>query len=357
MSRIMMKTLVLFAIASVTHSAAGGAQDRSVTRVMLDRGRAAIDQAQYQRADTIARDVLSLALLTRSARAEALELLAAANYPPDTALRQRAIARNAISQFIQLDLSNMIPRELSSPGLDSLYVNVLAHTYAMSVSVRADNPIVGINGVAPMRVRANEPSTFVLTAQSRDGIETVVLDSAAFTEDAVLNLRVARNQQLILRDGQQYDFVVAARQVATGEVLSRMIDGTVAVPAISYVKTSELTDSITTLPERSRPQRAINIGTALGFGLATIAMGLQLRAAHPINSAAADNRVVGVGVLMIAGASVAAWFDKGRPLDRNIAANRAAEAARAGQEAASAEENARRAAAYRAHITLNPDGR
>src|ERR1041385_854245 len=271
MIRTCTKTIELCAIALFASANLAIAQDRSPTRVMLDRGRAAVDQGQYQRADTIARDVLSLALLTRAGRAEALELLAAANFPPDTAQQQRAIARNAISQFIQLDLLNTIPPELSWPGLDSLYRNVLAHTYAMSVNARRDNPIVGIDGSAPPRVRANEPSTFILSAQSRDGIESIVLDSASFTTDATLNLRVARGGVLILHDAQ-YDFVITARQVATGEKLTRTFDGTVAVPAISYVNVPVAVDSITKRPERSQPQRALNIATAVGIGAATIAI-------------------------------------------------------------------------------------
>ena len=356
MRRLRMNTIGLCSIACLAAVSLANAQDRSVTRVMLDRGRSAVDQGQYQRADTIARDVLSLALLPRSARAEALELLASANYPPDTALQQRAIARTAISQFIQLDLANTFPAELSWPGLDSLYRNVLAHTYAMSVAARRENPITGIDGTAPLRVRTNEPSTFLLTAQSRDGIESIVLDSATYTTDATLNLRVARGGALILKDAQ-YDFVITARQVATGEKVTRTLDGTVAVPSIAYVSVPVVVDSITNRPERSRPQRALNIGTAVGMGLATIAMGLELRAAKPIASTSTDNRVIAVGVLMMAGISTAAWFDRGRPLDKNVDANRLALAALSGKQAAAREENARRAAAYRAFITLNLDAR
>ena len=242
------------------------------------------------------------------------------------------------------------------PGLDSLYKSVLAHTYAISVNARRDNPITGIDGTAPLRVRANELSSFVLTAQSHDGIESIMLDSASSTMDTVLNLRVGRRGALILHDAQ-YDFVVTARELSTGQVSSRILDGVVAMPTISYVPTLPVRDSITTRLERSRPQRALNIATAVGFGAATIAIGLKLRAAHPIATTAADNRCIGAGILMTVGASIAAWFDRGRPLDRNIAANRGAKAALSGEQAAAREENARRAAAYRAFITLNPDAR
>lgn len=356
MTRTRTKTVLLFLITLISAAAVAQGQDRSVTRVMLDRGRAALDQSQYQRADTIARDVLSLAFLARSARAEAFELLAAANFPRDTALQHKAVAINAISQFIQLDLSNAVPTELAWPGLDSLYKSVLAHTYAISVNARRDNPITGIDGTAPLRVRANEPSTFVLTAQSRDGIESIILDSASSTMDTVLNLRVGRRGALILHDAQ-YDFVVTARQLSTGEVSSRTFDGVVAMPTISYVPTLPMQDSVTTRPERSRPQRALNIATAVGFGAVTIAIGLKLRAAHPISTTSADDRCIGAGILMTVGASIAAWFDRGRPLDRNIAANRGAKAALSGEQAAARQENARRAAAYRAFITLDQDAR
>lgn len=352
-----MRHILWSAGAVVCFASSVAAQERSAARQMLDRGRAALGGLQYLQADTIARDILSMAFLPRSARAEALELLAAANFPDAAAHQRAAEARSAISQLLSLDLALTIPPELSWHGLDSLYRDVLERTYAMSVSARRENPIVGIDGTSPLRVRANEPSTFVLRARTRDGIELIVLDSIPVATDTTLMLRVSKAGTPILRDGE-YEFVVTATQVVSRETVQRIIEGSAAVPAINYVTVPSGADSASLLPERSRPQRTAGIVTGAVLATATIALGAALRAGDPIRgSARSDARYVGVGVIMGLAAGTAAWFDKGRVLDKNVASNRQASREMASRAAAAREENARRGSAYRASIILNPEAR
>src|SRR5688572_16556540 len=109
--------------------------DRTPSRELLDRARASLNNLDYARADDAARNVLSLGLLSRAARIEALQLIAAANYPDPPAERKEPAARSAIAQLIQMDLGLTIARELSTIGLDSLYQSVLTTTYGTSVFV------------------------------------------------------------------------------------------------------------------------------------------------------------------------------------------------------------------------------
>ncbi|MGQ0639367.1 MAG: hypothetical protein ACT4P6_01130 [Gemmatimonadaceae bacterium] len=331
--------------------------DRSATREMLDRGRAALNDLRYQRADSIARDVLSLGMLPRPARVEALQLIAAANYP-ELAVEQRiAPARSAIAQLLSLDLALTIPRELSWTGLDSLYRDVVATTYATSVLVRRENPIAGINGTALLRVRANRPSSFALRARTRDGIEAVLLDSVSGAVDTTLTLRVARDDKLILRGGE-YDFIVTAVDVGTKETVAKTFDGVALVPPLEALAVPARVDSTVLRAERTRPEKTTGIVAGVLLGVATIALGKGLRASDPIKSdGETDSRYTAAGIVMIVGSIAAAWYDKGRVLDKNREANRKMASDVLTRQRIAREENLRRAAEYRASITLNPEGR
>ena len=56
-------------------------------------------------------------------------------------------------------------------------------------------------------------------------------------------------------------------------------------------------------------------------------------------------------------AGEAAWFDRGRMLDKGMASNRRALGELANRQRAAREENHRRIASYRASLTVNPEVR
>jgi hypothetical protein len=336
---------------------AGAQSERSVTREMLDAARAALSDLQYGRADSAARDVLLLAMLPRAARVEALQIIAAANLPDDPVARRPAAARSALTQLLRMDLANQIPPELSSSALDSLYREVRSSIYAVSVVVRRDNPITGIDGVSLLRVRANRPSSFTLTARSKDGIESIALDAVESSTDTTLGLRVARNGQLLLR-GSEYEFVITAVELASRETVTRTYEGTVAIPAIEYQAVPSGIDSLLLKPERAAPERVPGIVAGILVGGATVLLGQNLRAGEPVKSAfAPERRYMNAAFLIAVGAGVAAWFDRGRVLDRNVEANRRLVLEAESQRRAAISENAKRASDYRANITLNTEAR
>ena len=75
-------------------------------------GRAALNAFQFQRADTMAREVLSFGgRARRSYRIEALQLLAAANFPAGAVSRETVEAHNALVALIKLDLEPGLPQD------------------------------------------------------------------------------------------------------------------------------------------------------------------------------------------------------------------------------------------------------
>ena len=331
--------------------------DRSPVRDVIDRARAAMNDLQFTRADSLAREVLAMgSRLRKTDRLDALQIVAGANYPEAGGDRKEAQARSAIAEMLRIDLGSTLARELTWAGLDSIYRDVARTTFAVSVTARRDNAITGINGTAPIRVRSSRPARWMLIARSRDGIESILLDTISRATDTTLRFIVARDRKPILR-GSEYEFVVTATDPQTQESITRRYDGIVIVPAIDFVPIPSTIDSTRLLPERAKPQRIPVVIGGVVLGAATVALGKQLRQ-DPIKSGAeTDTRFTGIGIA-IAGASVAAaWFDRGRVLDRNIASNARLRTDFERARRAAMAENERRAGDYRASITLNPEAR
>lgn len=118
-----MSRIVAFAFLFVLASplAAQQQQGSPVTDMMI-RGRNALNDLRYHEADSVARRVLALGtLLSRQQQVDALQLLAAAAYPDEAAEQKTDSAITAIRRLVELGASQGIPREMSHPGLDSLF--------------------------------------------------------------------------------------------------------------------------------------------------------------------------------------------------------------------------------------------
>jgi hypothetical protein len=353
----MLSRRIVILMLSVPMIAGAQGGDRSVSREILDRARAALSSLEYARADEAARSVLSMGLLSREARIEALQLIAAANFPDPPAERREPAARSALAQLIQIDLGLTIARDLSTAGLDSLYQSVLLSTFGTSVFVRRENPLNGVDGTAPIRVRASRPSAISVSLRTKDGIEQFLLDSVPNAVDTTLALRVSRNGRPFIRGGQ-YDLVVTAIDLTSRQAVVKEFDAVALVPAIDYVQVPTAIDSTLLKPERSRPERAGGFVAAGLVGIGTFVLGRSLRAPDPIRaSGETDRRYATIGAVLALGTAAAAWFDRGRVLDKGISSNRVALSDLSNRQRAATEENVRRSADYRASITVSPESR
>jgi hypothetical protein len=119
--RILKSALV---IGAVTASPAIGwaqvAQAGSPVTDMLTKSKNALNDLQYARADSFARQVLALgSLLTVEQQIQALELRAAAFFPEETGPQKQDSAVVVIRQLLALG-GKGVPKDLSWAGLDSL---------------------------------------------------------------------------------------------------------------------------------------------------------------------------------------------------------------------------------------------
>lgn len=118
MRRIITFTLVFAFAAPVSAQT----QQGSPVIDMMIRGRNALNDLRYQEADSIARRVLALGtLLTKQQQVEALQLRAASAFPDEQGAQHQDSAISVIKQLVELGATQGMPRELSWPGLDSLF--------------------------------------------------------------------------------------------------------------------------------------------------------------------------------------------------------------------------------------------
>lgn len=356
-----MHRLALFAAAislgMPQHLPGQPSRERSPVEELLDRARNALNDLQYARADSMAREVVALGnRARRNHRVSALQIIAIARFPESEQERDSTMARVALSQLVKLDLDARIPREFAWSGLDELYEEVRRATYSISAVVKRDNPILGIDGVSTIRVRSNRPTRFVLQARVPASGETVVIDSVAAAVDTVLKLRVARDGRPILQSGE-YQILVLGTDLRSSETVARRFEAVALVPTLDVAAVPRTVDLTKVQPERAAPQRVRGIVAGVLAGASAIAIGKTLRGSEPIKSSGAtDGRATTLGVFIAVAVGAAAWFDRGEMLSDNIAANRRLMREFEENAARLVAENEQRKRDYRANISINPEG-
>lgn len=123
MIRTSARFIIILCAAAAT--AAAQSQQGSPVADLMQRGRNALNDLRYAEADSIARRVLALGnLISRSQQVEALQLRAAAAFPDEQGAQNQDSAIVFIRQLIEHGAGQGMPRDLSWPGLDSLFAMV-----------------------------------------------------------------------------------------------------------------------------------------------------------------------------------------------------------------------------------------
>jgi len=113
--------VLAFTLCATSTLSAQTQQGSPVTDMMI-RGRNALNDLRYREADSLARRVLALGtLLSRQQQVDALQLIAASQYPDEASEQHTDSAITVIRQLVALGATQGIPRDMSHPGLDSLF--------------------------------------------------------------------------------------------------------------------------------------------------------------------------------------------------------------------------------------------
>lgn len=157
---------------------------------MMIRGRNALNDLRYMEADSIARRVLALGtLISKQQQIDALQLRAAAAFPDEQGAQRQDTAITVMKQLVELGATQGLPRELSWPGLDSLFSFVarsaqptklvLGSRTAGSVVYVDGQPQGVIQGLRVVQVPPGRPVKISILAENCTPWDSTVVTQAA----------------------------------------------------------------------------------------------------------------------------------------------------------------------------------
>jgi hypothetical protein len=158
MRRLLAPGLVAAALMAALAHPTAAQEAKSIVTDLMAKGKSAFNDLKYKQADSLGRRVLSYSvLLTPPQRVEAMQLVVAASYPEDEAEQKADVAIDYIKQLLDLGAKDGIPRELSWPGLDSLFAWVQRATTGTTTAA-APAPAAPVASSQPAQVRLGSPT-------------------------------------------------------------------------------------------------------------------------------------------------------------------------------------------------------
>ncbi len=297
---------------------------RAVTnaQAVIARGRELLDALAYDSTRALVTEYLSIGRMPISERRELLQLAAASSYSEDGRAADREAARGWLEQLVRMDPDATVMREYAWSGLDDLLAEVRSSIFGATARFQARYELVGTRVAGRVDVVATRPARFVLYVNRRGFGDRFVMDSTALVRSGSLRLLAHDGNRALMSDGL-YELQVVAYEDATGD--------SVVVPSIAaQAQGAEpfLMDLPPTLAERNllpevrAPARVEGLAFGLVAGVATAAIARYARGPSPFrNRSAADGRAIGIGFVVGLGGTVAGVFDRGGPINENIAAN------------------------------------
>ncbi len=327
------------------------AQERSQVNELIDRARAALDDLQYERADSIAQDLLRLGdAVSEQVRVVAHAIAAAALYPEEQFFQQTDNALARLRQLVRLAPDARIPGEISWRGLDSLLETARRTTFAVRVEPRTERLQVGLDGATIFDVMATRPVDVSMRLRAA-GREDVVLDTIRSAAEGELQIFPADDRWREIESGE-YLLSVFAHDVESGEEVETTFRASVEAPPLVLLTVPQTFDESTLLPEETQPGRGKNALIGLGLGAATALTASAFRASSPVGDVSGDGRAYAVAGAMTVGALIGALVERPKPLPQNIAHNARLRADFAEHVRDTEVENTRRRGAYRVSVEL-----
>jgi hypothetical protein len=331
------------------------AQNPGVANDLLTRARAAYDGIRYAQVDSLTQAILRIPNLKTSQRLLALQLRAAALYPEEAGLpKDRDGAIKAIADVIRITFDQKLPRELSWPGLDSLFDVAWKATFAARAKPDHEYVLTGPGATAPIPVRSTRSATFRLVYVTPNGLRQPI-DSAGPATSAELKIRGLTDTVVSLPAGAG-ELQLIATDVLTEESITLRYPMTVTAPTLGLSRAPVPLMAKDFKPERRSPSRVKGIVLGILTAGATIALSSVARGPDNLKSAfSADARAVTVGIGVGVATIAAGFLDPGAKVPENIQTN-AALRSRYEQDVEGVRiQNARLLADYRIRITFDSE--
>ena len=347
-----MKRYVALVLAIAVAGASGAAaQQSSPVADLLAGARNALNDLEYQRADSIARSLLALGgQLTGADRSQTYQLLAAAAYPEEQVAQRPVSAAQYLRRLLQLDPTATMSRDVTWPGLDSLLEETRRSTFAVSVVPLADTVRAGRETTDLFQIRATRPARLTLTADNERG-SVVELDRQGPVNQAVLGITAVTGDQANLRSGS-YTFWIIAQDPILQEEVKFAFDVRVQAPRLELAHVPVTIDSSLFLPEQAVPRRTRNAVIGIALGATTALAATTFVGSDEISGVSSSGRAYAVAGVMTLGALVGTFLEKPKPLPENIVHNEQVRADFAEAVRSASATNAARRREYRVTIVI-----
>ncbi len=316
-----MRCLALWATALALSVGMASAQSQSPVAELLVQGHNALNDLDYERAESVGRSILGIGeRATRSEQADACRLIAAAFFPEELALQNRDSALHYLADLIRLTPNADIPTEISWPGLDSLLGVTRKHTFALWASPVNDSIVPGVDAEALFDVAVSHPSHLVLSATPENSDSPILLDSVGPVMQATLRLQILDGDTPVLESGR-HELVIVASAVNSSRTTSTSFTADVSVPRLELAEVPSTPDQTLLLPEQTKPKRARNALMGVGLGTTTALLANTFRGSGPVADLPTDGRAYAIGATVSVTAIVMALLERPSPIPENITYN------------------------------------
>ena len=314
-----LRVAVLLSTAMVC-AAPAVAQQGSPVADLLVSAQNALNDIDYARADSVARSLLELGeQLSEAQRIRVYQILAAASFPEEEDVQRPYEAAAYFRSALQLDPAARMARDITWPGLDSLFEATRRSTFAVKVVATSDTVLAGQGAAILFRVRATRPANYALVADNERG-SMIELDRKGPMAQGELAVTAFDGEAATLSSGS-HTFWIRAVDPISGEEVEFAYDVTIVAPAFSLVTVPSTIDSSLFLPEQTTIHRRRNALIGLGLGGTTALAATAFGGSNELSGVSSNNRAYFVAGVMTVGALVGAYFEKPQPMPENIAYN------------------------------------
>lgn len=319
---------------------------------LLKRATDAFNDLQYARADSIARQVMSISTISAAQRSRAQMVIVAAAYPEEAGAQRRDVALAMLRLMVRSDLTLKLPPELTWAGLDALVEEAKRLTFVLDVSAEPTQTAVGPEGTAKISLRSNKSALFRVVIAPAAGGSAAVFDSVGPATAGDIPFRTMRNERPIFSTGT-YNVTVIGVDPVNKDSVTVQRTMRVDAPALTFLTVPTKMDSTKLLPERAGRMGNKAIFPAIVVGGAAFVFSSVLRGEGDIaTKVSGDPKGIAIGGALAASAIFAGFRDRGRLIPANIAANRATGDAFQKSIVDAQAENRRRIAEYKTVLTL-----
>ena len=325
---------------------------------LLLKAQQAVNDLNYLRADTLARQVLNAGARTTTAqRTRALLVIAAAYFPEEVPAQKRAQAVATLKQVVRNDIDVKFPPDLTWPGLDSLLAEAKRTTFGISVNADTLQTITGPTGTGQIRIRSNHPANFRMSIAPVGGGAAMVTDSLNSVSSGVFTIPHMRNDRPIFGTGD-YEILITGADATSADSSSTRYIAHITAPELTFAKLPVAIDSSKLQIEHSGRYGAkgVIVGALVAGGI--YAFSNVVRADTMVKRLVpADSKGMAVAGGVGAAIIIASFADHGRPIPAAIAFNEKLRTDLGTSIRATEAENANRIATYRTTIAIQTGAR